>query len=415
MKHQIFDIENWREIGATLSRNKTRTFLTAFGIFWGTAMLAMLWGGAAGLEGLLRRNFDGMATNMGACFPQRTSMSYRGFNKGMNWQMDDSDITFIRRTCPYIEYSSTMNFGGAVVKYGTRNNAGQVQGVESDFFKIQIPVLFEGRFINESDVAQTRKVAILGKNVAAELMGAEPAVGKYVSVNNIYFLVIGVVGQRGEASIGGRLDNAVIIPSTTMRRAFNYGDKIHFFLYTALHGHSPKEIEPAVWRAVLTHHPLNPADKEAIWFLDVSEQFKMIDNLFIGISLLALFVGMGTLLAGIIGVGNIMWIIVKERTHEIGIRRAIGATPADIITQILSESVVLTTIAGIAGICFATAVLAITDTMTYDPLYGSAHFQLTFKHAITIMTAFLVLGTGAGLIPAIKAMRIKPIEAMNDK
>lgn len=415
MKNLIFNTENWREIGATLARNKTRTFLTAFGIFWGTAMLAMLWGGAAGLEGLMRRNFNGVATNMGGCFTLRTTMSYRGFNKGMEWNMDYDDISFIRRTCPFIDLSSTMNFNGAVVKYGTKSNTGQIQGVESNFFKIQLPVIYEGRLINESDVMQTRKVAILGKNVAAELMGNESAIGKYISVNNLYFLVIGVAGQQNEASIGGRLDNAVVIPATTMRRAFNMGDNVDFFIYTASDGHSPKDIEPYIWRTVRAHHPLNPADDEAMWMLDVSEQFSMIDNLFTGISILALFVGIGTLLAGIIGVGNIMWIIVKERTQEIGIRRAIGATPRDIIAQILSESVILTTIAGVTGICFAAIVLAVTDTLTYDPMTGSAHFQLMFSHAVTIMITFMVLGTAAGLIPAIKAMRIKPIEALNDK
>ena len=149
--------------------------------------------------------------------------------------------------------------------------------------------------------------------------------------------------------------------------------------------------------------------------MNMAEAFRMVDNLFLGVSLLALFVGAGTLIAGIIGVGNIMWIIVKERTQEIGIRRAIGAKPRDIVVQILSEGMVLTAIAGTAGICFATLVLTIVDKVTYDEWLGSAHFQLQFSHAVTIMIVFLVLGTAAGLIPAIKAMRIKPIEAMRDK
>ena len=415
MKTNLFDIENWREIGATLSRNKTRTFLTAFGIFWGTAMLAMLWGGAGGLEGLLRRNFNGFATNMGACFPQRTTMSYKGYNKGMTWQLNDADISIIRRISPYIDLSSTMGFDGATIKYGTKSNAGRITGVEGDYFKMQIPVLYDGRLINSSDVSQSRKVVVLGKDVADELFANESPIGKYVSVNNLYFLVIGVAGQKSEASIGGRINQSAIIPATTMRSAFNKGDKVDFFVYTARPGYTPKDIEPAVRRAVIANHPLNPADKEAMWFMDISEEFKKVDYLFLGIIILALFVGVGTLLAGIIGIGNIMWIIVKERTQEIGIRRAIGAKPSDIITQILSESMVLTTIAGIAGICFATLVLSVADHITYDPRLGSAHFQLPFFHALAILITFLILGTAAGIIPAIKAMRIKPIEAMNDK
>ena len=415
MKTNLFDIENWREIGATLSRNKTRTFLTAFGIFWGTAMLAMLWGGAGGLEGLLRRNFNGFATNMGACFPQRTTMSYKGYNKGMTWQLNDADISIIRRISPYIDLSCRTGFDGATIKYGTKSNAGRITGVEGDYFKMQIPVLYDGRLINSSDVSQSRKVVVLGKDVADELFANESPIGKYVSVNNLYFLVIGVAGQKSEASIGGRINQSAIIPATTMRSAFNKGDKVDFFVYTARPGYTPKDIEPAVRRAVIANHPLNPADKEAMWFMDISEEFKKVDYLFLGINILALFVGVGTLLAGIIGIGNIMWIIVKERTQEIGIRRAIGAKPSDIITQILSESMVLTTIAGIAGICFATLVLSVADHITYDPRLGSAHFQLPFFHALAILITFLTLGTAAGIIPAIKAMRIKPIEAMNDK
>ena len=151
-----------------------------------------------------------------------------------------------------------------------------------------------------------------------------------------------------------------------------------------------------------------------MYFFDVSEQFKMVDNIFLGITLLALVVGAGTLLSGIIGVGNIMWIIVRERTHEIGIRRAIGAKPRDIITQILSESMVLTTIAGVAGICFAIILLAIAEHAFADER-GVIAFQLSFMQAVYILVTFLVLGTAAGLIPAIKAMKIKPIEALNDK
>ena len=163
------------------------------------------------------------------------------------------------------------------------------------------------------------------------------------------------------------------------------------------------------------NHPISPDDDKAMWVMDISEEFEMIDNLFLGVSLLALFVGAGSLMAGIIGIGNIMWIIVKERTQEIGIRRAIGAKPRDIIVQILSDGVVLTSIAGLAGVCFATLVLALVDNLTADPVLGSAGFTLTFSQAIGIVLTFLVLGTAAGTLPAIKAMRIKPIEAMRDK
>lgn len=415
MRIKVFDIENWREIGATLSRNKTRTFLTAFGIFWGTAMLAMLMGGAEGLKGMMMRNFDGFATNMGGCFTQRTTKAYKGFNKGRSWMLEDYDIELVRRSNPYIDLSTVMSNKGGTVKYGTKSSAAQIQGVESDYFKISLPVVNEGRVLNHSDVAQMRKVAVMGKNVADELFGTESPVGQYVEINKMYFLVIGVVSQTSEVSLGGKLDNSVLIPNATMRQAYNLGTEVGAFIYTAKPGHSPKDIEPTVRKVASMNHPIDPTDEGALQFMDISEAFKMVDNLFLGISLLAIFVGVGTLLAGIIGIGNIMWIIVKERTQEIGIRRAIGAKPRDIIMQILSESMVLTAIAGIAGICFAAGVLEIVDRMTYDPAFGSAHFQVTFSVAVGIMAVFIVLGTAAGIIPAVKAMRIKPIEALNDK
>lgn len=415
MKNPIFDIDNWREILATLSRNKTRTFLTAFGVFWGTAMLAMLWGGAAGLEGMMMRNFQGFATNMGGCSASRTTVAYKGFKKGMSWSLTDDDLTYFRRICPILESSSALTFHTSTFRHADKKSSGWIMGVEGDFFKMQIPVVYEGRVINSSDVSGDRKVMALGKSVATELFGSESALGKYVEVNGIYFKVIGVLGQKGEASIGSRIDDSAVMPASTMRRAYNEGNKIDVIVFTAVSGYTPTDAKPWLWRAVTANHPIDPDDDKAIWFKDISEEFEMVDNLFIGISILALFVGVGTLLAGVIGVGNIMWIIVKERTREIGVRRAIGAKPVDIIIQILSESMTLTAIAGVAGVCFATVVLAVADHMTYDPVLGPAHFELRLFHAVCIIVVFLVLGSAAGLIPAIKAMKIKPVEALNGK
>lgn len=415
MKNPIFDLENWREIGATLARNKTRTFLTAFGIFWGTAMLAMLWGGAHGVEGMLRRNFADFSTNQGAVFPNTTSLPYKGFNKGMWWSMTQADIDAIRRVTPTIEYSSTISNNYGKIEYGSESTSAQIMGYEPDFSKILVPVVYSGRVINESDEARSRKVALIGKNLASKLFGLEDPIGKFISANGVYFRVVGVIGQTSMASIGGRYDDSVIIPASTFRIAYNRGNRVNFFIYTAAPGYEPSDVKPYVRQVICANHPISPEDDKAMWFMDVSEEFKMIDNLFLGFSLLALFVGTGSLLAGIIGIGNIMWIIVKERTQEIGIRRAIGAKPRDIIVQIISEGLVLTSIAGLAGVCFATLVLAIADQSTIDPLLGHAGFTLTFSQAIGIVITFLILGTVAGTFPAIKAMRIKPIEAMRDK
>ena len=415
MKTSFFDIENWREIGATLARNKTRTFLTAFGIFWGTAMLAMLFGGAQGFEGVMRRNFAGFSTNLGGCMTNRRTEPYKGFNKGSTWEMTVRDIEHIRSLAPAIEHSTEMNQRSATAAYGTKTKGASVAGVEGDYARIMTPVISDGRFINHSDVSLERKVAVVGKNVATSLFGNDSPVGKYINLDGLYFLVVGVASQLSDASIGMRLDDSVTLPSSTMRRAYNMGNTVGFFIYTAPQGHSPTENEPIIRRILSSAHSISPDDRQAIEFVDISEMFEMIDNLFLGISLLALFVGFGSLMAGVIGVGNIMWIVVKERTQEFGIRRAIGARPIDITVQVLSESIMLTLVAGTLGVCFGALVLGIADKMTFDPLLGHAGFELSFRAAITIVALFFVLGSAAGTIPAVRAMKIKPIEALNDK
>ncbi len=416
MKTSIFDIENWREIGATLSRNKTRTFLTAFGIFWGTAMLAMLWGGARGFEGVMRRNFAGLSTNLAGVVPENRTISYKGFNKGTRWQITTEDIEVIRKVAPAIASSSEVNNWGGIVSYGSKATSNiNLIGVESSYSEIMSPVIHEGRFINSSDVSNQRKVMVLGKNVATTLFGNESPIGKYVKSNGMYFLVIGVASQLSDASIGGNITDGVVVPSSTLRGVYHSGNKVDYFVYTAPPGHSPMENKEVIKRVLSSAHSISPEDDGAFFFIDAAEMFEMIDKIFIGIQLLAFFVGLGSLFAGVIGVGNIMWIVVKERTHEFGIRRAIGAKPRDITVQVLSESIVLTLLAGVAGVCFATLVLGIADHATYNELLGNAGFSLPFNAAVTIVAAFFILGTLAGTLPAIKAMRIRPIEAINDK
>lgn len=413
----IFDSDNWREIGATLARNKTRTFLTAFGIFWGTAMLAMLHGGATGLEGMLRRNFDGLATNMGAIMAGTTSKSWHGYNKGMSWAITMEDAERIRQASPDIDLMATSIGRWGPIAYGSRSQTGSITGVDADYFTIQLFEVKAGRVLNNSDIVTRAKHAVIGKNLASYLFGDDPqeAIGRYVSANGVYYKVVGVVSQLSEAQIMSRGDDSILLPVTTMSTAYNTGNKVDVIVFTAKAGHSPKEIFQTARRIFSSTHPIDPTDDKAFFELDISEIFENVGKVFTGVDLLAIFVGLGTLLAGVIGVGNIMWIIVRERTTEIGIRRAVGAKPRHIIAQVMSESMVLTVMAGTAGIVFAALVLTVADRLTDDPLHGAAGFQLSFSGAVIILLLFLVLGTIAGIIPALKAMRIKPVEAMRSK
>ncbi|MBD5251380.1 MAG: ABC transporter permease [Barnesiella sp.] len=411
MSNPVFDIDNWREIGATLAQNKTRTLMTAFGIFWGTAILAILIGGADGFRNFMGMKFQGFATNMGLLWPNRTTKPYAGFNKGRTFNFSVKDAEQIRNSVDGIDAFSVANNFGATAMYGTRSSSVTFTGVQSDYSHIIIPVIYEGRFLNASDDAMGRKVCVIGKRVAGDLFGVGSAVGKEISVNGIYYKVVGVAGQSSsDVSIMGTIDDSVIISNDNLRRSYNMGDNVGFIMFTAKPGFTPSQLKDDMMRIVSRNHLIAPDDTGAVYMFDVSEQFAMLDNLMLGINLLALFVGLGTLLSGVVGVGNIMWIIVRERTQEIGIRRAIGAKPRDIVMQILSEGIVLTLVAGLAGITFAAIVLGVVQ-MVLAPV----HFQMSFATAITILAAFIVLGTLAGLVPSLKAMRIKPIEALNSK
>lgn len=418
MKLTIFDIENWKEIGATLARNKTRTFMTGFGIFWGVAMLALLMGGATGGEDLLKRNFAGFATNSGGMVPNRTTMPYKGYQKGRGWQLDLNDVEILKESFPELEaIIPVFQKWNSTFKQGKYSYSGQVIGAEPDYTKMQVPKFYCGRYINEADVEGERRVAVIGKKVANQLFpGDEEPLGKTLNVNGGAYSVIGVVGDASEIKLNGSLDESVVIPSSTFRRANGYGDKVDFLMMVAGDKADLTDIIPRMRSMIYRRHDIHPDDKGAMWVINIAEQFEQVDMLFTGVDLLALFIGLSTLLAGVIGIGNIMWVIVKERTQEIGIRRAIGAKPRDIIVQVLCEGAVLTVVSGLAGLTLAAVILGVMQHLNNPPdAVSAAHFQMSFTEATGILLTFIILGLLAGLIPSIKAMRIKPVEAINSK
>lgn len=417
MKLAVFDIENWREIGATLMRNKTRTFLTGFGIFWGVAMLAMLTGGARGGEDVLKRNFAGFATNTAAMVTSNTTLPYKGFQKGRSWQMDLTDISLIKETFPEIDAIVPSYSANGGMSHGRHSFQGEVNGVEPDYLRIVNPRIYEGRFINEADMTGERRVTVIGKKIAMQLFpdGASP-VGKVVEMMGTAYRVVGVAGNVSEVSVNSRADESAFIPSTVFRKVNGIGDKVSVVYLTGKRETDLSELLPRIQRVVYRRHDIHPTDTGAMYVANIAEMFKEVETVFTGIDILAWFIGLSTLMAGIIGIGNIMWVIVKERTQEIGIRRAIGATPRDIIVQVLSEGVILTLIAGTAGICFAALALGVTEHLANpEDAVSMAHFQMSISTAAGILALFILLGTLAGLVPSIKAMRIKPVEAINDK
>lgn len=412
------DIDTCEEILVTISRNKTRSLLTAFGVFWGIFMLVTLIGGGQGLKEFMKSNFDGCATNSGFIWPQKTGEAYKGFRKGRWWSLNYNDVERLRKYGKGLDVvTPTINHWGSNAIYSDKKYGCIVKGLEPDYQKIESVEMRYGRFINEVDIREARKVCVIGKRVYEGLFnaGGDPC-GKYIRIDGIYYRIIGVNFAESNVNINGRSSESVMLPFLTMQAAYNMGKNIHMICFTAKPGEKVTALQPGIETLVKEVHFIAPEDKQAVMMLNAEAMFSMVDNLFKGINILIWMVGLGTLLAGAIGVSNIMMVTVKERTTEIGIRRAIGARPRDIMQQILSESMVLTTVAGMIGISVSVGLLQLVETVA-NASGGKSyiHFQVSFGMAIGTCLMLLTLGLLAGLAPAYRAMAIKPIEAIRDE
>lgn len=412
-----FDIDRFREIIDTLTRNKMRSFLTGFGVFWGVFMLVALLGGGQGLKELLQSNFEGFATNSAIIFAQPTTKPYAGFRKERQWNMVYNDVERLKRQVPELETVSPMlSHWGGNATHGDKKTECTMKGVMPDYRNVEAPLLFYGRFINDMDIQNNRKVCVIGKRVYKELFpgGGDPC-GQRICVDNIYYDVVGVDYSAGNMSINGRSETSVVVPFTMMQKAYALGDNVHLMCVTAKPGITMSSITQKMRSVIAKAHQIDPTDEKAVTVFNTEVMFGMLDNLFSGVNFLILLVGIGTLLAGAIGVSNIMMVTVRERTIEIGIRRAIGATPKNILGQIITESVILTAVAGMSGILFAVMILEMLELGNTTDGIVAAHFQVQFWTAVGATILLAVLGVLAGLAPAVRAMSIKPVDAMRDE
>ena len=413
-----FDIDSYREILDTLTRNKSRSFLTGFGVFWGVFMLIVLIGGGQGLKEMLQENFAGFATNTAMVWTQPTTKPYKGFRKGRYFSMTEKDMQRLKQQVPELDIITPVMFGGrknAVV--GDKSFNAHVSGYSYDFAKVNSPIIYYGRYINEMDVKESRKVCVIGKQVYKKLFpkGGNPC-GQRIRLDSTYYQVVGVDYKGGNGiNINGRADEQVPIPYTVFQKAYNSGDKVHSIAVTGKPGVVMSSLTDRIRTLIARAHIVDPTDEMAITVFNTEVLFAMIDNLFKGVNFLVWLVGIGTLLAGAIGVSNIMMVTVKERTTEIGIRRAIGATPRMVLTQIISESVLLTAVAGMSGILFGISILEMLELANTTDGILTAHFQVGFWTAIAAAALLSVLGGLAGLAPAWRAMSIKPVDAMRDE
>ncbi len=414
------DLDSYREILDTLTRNKSRSFLTGFGVFWGVFMLVALIGGGSGLKEMLEKNFEGFAQNTVIVWSQQTSKAYKGFRKGRWWSMDYKDITRLKQRVPELDVVAPVLFAPwgktNTAYYKDQKTTPRIQGCTPEYAQVIAPKLYYGRYINEMDMKEHRKVCVIGKRIYKELFkeGGDPC-GKSIRIDSTYYEVIGVDYAATNMNINGRAEQKITLPLSLMQETYNRGKEVDMVVATGREGVVMSKLTDRIREAVTMGHFVDPTDEQAAMVFNTEVLFQMLDNLFRGVNFLIWLVGLGTLLAGAIGVSNIMMVTVRERTTEIGIRRAIGATPKMILSQIIAESIVLTLVAGMSGILFGVMILQMLEMGNTEDGIVTAHFQVGFWTAIFAALVVSAMGVLAGLAPAARAMSIKPVDAMRDE
>lgn len=413
----MFDLDTWQEIFNTISKNVTRTLLTGLSVAWGIFMLMILLGVGNGMENGFKKNFEEDASNGIWLHSGETSIPYDGLQAGREIQFTNTDYQNLGTSVSEIEYISAElwvgGWGGATVQYEKEQGVYSLRGVTPDQKFIEFREITEGRFINETDMDKLRKIAIIGEAAKDELFGDDSPLGQYIYINNIPFVVAGVFKEDLQQNQRSR----IFMPLTTAQKVFGRGNEVDEIMFTlkADNVEDSKAIIDKIKRKMAFTHRFHPDDPRALYIENNFENLETFSTIFGGISAFIWVIGIGTIIAGIVGVGNIMTVIVKERTKEIGVRKALGATPWSIVSQILMEALVITSFFGICGLIFGIfSMEGIAGTMTenngmfYNP---TVNFGVAIASTIVIVTS----GTLAGLFPAIKAASIKPIEALRDE
>jgi putative ABC transport system permease protein len=365
------------------------------------------------------------ATNSAFFWTERTGQPYGGFQRGRRWNYETADIDYIRNNVKEVEYLSPRLFGnqtaGNNTIRGDKAETFNVYGDYPDYFKIDQWTPVKGRLINDIDIIQERKVCNIADRVAEVMFEKdENPIGQYLKVNGVYFQVVGVIHPETRITINdGKKEETIILPYTTMRKAYNHGNRVYFFSVTTKPGYDVGQLEEKLKKILKDRHKIAPDDVQAIGSFNLEKEFKKYNALFVGIQVLTWIVGLGTLLAGIIGVSNIMLVIIKERTQEIGIQRAIGATPGTVIKHIVAESVFLTVMAGYIGLSLGVGLLELLNrALESQPSSDDVFFkrpEINLTMALAALAVLVVAGIFAGLIPAKRAISIKPIDAIRDE
>ena len=420
----IFDKDTWQEIFGSIGQNKLRTVITIIGVLWGIFLYILLSGIAKGVDNGFEQRFERISSNSLFVWTQNTSIPYLGFKIDRRWNIKLNDVETLKMEIPEIKNIAPRiqkgNWGsqGASVTNGQKNGTYNIYG-DYPILKVvsQKDIYDGGRFINHLDIKEERKVCVIGERTKKELFSDDiNPIGKYININNIYFKVIGIHKFVDEGGGSFADDGDIHVPFSTFKRLYNTGDIVGFLLIAGFDDVDILKVERQVKNLLKKIHNVHPDDERAIGAFNLGALFTRIKNFANGMSFISLVIGVATILAGVIGIGNILLISVKERTKEIGIRRAIGASPNHIRKQIILESVFLTVVAGIIGIILGAFVLYVINIATQnleDIPFTNATVPLYYIFAALLM--MIGLGTLIGFVPAEKAISIRPIDALRDE
>jgi len=411
----LFDKDTWQEIYSSIRKNKMRTGITIIGVMWGIFLLVVLLGTARGVENNFNKLFGSFATNSVFVWAQQTSKPFKGFQEGKGLRLKMADVESIRNEIKGLEYVVPRYQGQGLAVNKFKSGTFGVFGDYPELNIVDKKDIMYGRFINENDIKEKKKVCFISEEIYKQLYDKdEKAVGEYIKLDNINYKIIGIY-STGPISMGGR-QGSIHIPFTTFQQVYNQGNTIHWMMITGSPDHSITQIEADVKLLLKNIHKVHPEDKRAFGSFNLGKRMKQVTGFLTGMQFLTWFVGIATLIAGVFAIGAILLITVKERTKEIGIRRALGAKPWEIKRQIILESVFLTSIAGALGIIFGGLILMLIDaTMGKGPEAALTNPTVDIPVVLIAAVTLVVLGTLIGMIPAQQAVSIRPIEALREE
>ncbi|PKQ65351.1 hypothetical protein BZG01_12895 [Labilibaculum manganireducens] len=413
----MFDLDKWQEITAALKKNKLRTILTGLGVMFGILILVTLLGIGRGFQNNIQSSLGNFATNSTVFWVEKTTKAYKGLPRNRSYLFTNDDLEVLKRSIPELQdIAPDINgwSGNATNNTFREDKKGnfRIKGTSPEMNNVNPVEVTAGRFINQNDLKEFRKVITIGPRVQ-ELMFEkdEDPIGQYLKVNGIYFRIIGTIKPLSRNM--GMRDDVLQMPFTTLQQLYNQGDKFRVFLATAKVGESVADLEDKIFEILARRHSIHPDDRQAIGNFNIAKMFNKIFGLFNSIGFLFWVIGFGVLLTGIIGVSNIMHVVVKERTKELGIKRAIGARPREVVGQIINEAVFLTTFAGFWGLVLGVLIVEGIGKITEgDPNPQILNPYVDINVAFIALGVLVLFGVLAGLLPAQRAIRIKPVDAL---